>query len=106
MNRTIYTALPLVLLLGACGNDAAGGDEANAGAGARGEVLGGSISDDMIPIDTLKSRAPAMKATAVPTASSTDGAASGAGDEAGEGEGAAAPEAEPADETVPELPED
>ena len=54
-------AMPLALALVACGDDsvtpAADGDDR----GARGEVLGGTISDDMIPLDQLQSRSPPLR---------------------------------------------
>ena len=55
MTRLIAPAL-LALLLSACG----GGDAKKAeGAGtAQGEVLPGSVSDAMIPLDVVKSQAP------------------------------------------------
>ena len=47
------------LALSACGDEAAPGDQTVAQGGkAAGEVLGGTISDDMLPLDTLRSQAP------------------------------------------------
>jgi hypothetical protein len=55
MTRLIAPAL-LALLLTACGGDEAKKAE---GAGtAQGEVLPGSVSDAMIPLDQVKSQAP------------------------------------------------
>ena len=54
----ILPALSLVALLSACGTDGgkAGGPERRSAAG---EVLGGEVSDDMLPLDTVKSTSPA-----------------------------------------------
>lgn len=46
------------LALASCGDDAAEVDERNAEETARGEVLGGSISDDMLPLDSVTSQSP------------------------------------------------
>ncbi|MCT2559473.1 hypothetical protein N0B51_10835 [Tsuneonella sp. YG55] len=52
-------ALPLVLAIAACGgNDAGAEGERKTAAG---EVLGGSISDDMLPLDTLTSQSPPLR---------------------------------------------
>lgn len=55
MNRLIAPAL-LVLLLSACGGDEA--KKAQGAGTAQGEVLPGSVSDAMIPLDQVKSQAP------------------------------------------------
>ena len=49
-----YLALPLLVLLAGCGGDAPADD----GRAASGEVLEGSISDDMLPLDRLRSEPP------------------------------------------------
>lgn len=50
-------ALALALVLGGC--DSAPGAPSDAGSGrAEGEVLGGTISDDMIALEQLRSQAP------------------------------------------------
>lgn len=50
------------LALTACGSDPEPvATEENETGGARGEVLGGSISDDMLPLDTLTSRSPPLR---------------------------------------------
>ena len=69
------TAFPLLacLALAACGKDAppppSGDDDARRAAG---DVLGGEISDAMIPLDTVTSAAPKMQDKG--SASSTSGA--------------------------------
>ena len=48
------------LLLAACGNEAEAPAPDEGNLDARGEVLGGSISDAMLPLDTLTSQSPPM----------------------------------------------
>lgn len=59
MNRLSarYALLPLLAVLAACGDEAnvAGDDTAR---GASGEILEGSISDDMLPLESLSSQPP------------------------------------------------
>ena len=50
------TLLPLPLLLAGCGDD--GGDKAKSAGTAVGEILPGSASDAMIPVDQVKSQSP------------------------------------------------
>ena len=55
--RTVLSSISLcsaALVLYACGGDATAPD----GDGARGDVLEGSINDDMIPLDTVRSQPP------------------------------------------------
>ena len=81
------TVLALAALpLGACGGS--GGDGGDDERTASGEVLQGTISDEMLPLDTVTSEPPLMK-----TESPKAGAGSGAqaeGGEAAEGEDGAA----------------
>lgn len=51
-----FPVLALALLVAACGDQAAA--PAEQGGEASGEVLAGSVSDAMIPLDQLKSEAP------------------------------------------------
>lgn len=59
MKRIALLAIPLSLSLAACEDtdapDAANGEE---GGKAEGEVLGGTISDDMIPLEEIRSQSP------------------------------------------------
>ncbi|WP_157799477.1 hypothetical protein [Qipengyuania seohaensis] len=66
---------------------------------AEGEVLGGTISDDMLPLATQTSQAPPLrqKSDDEPTAASSDGDAAETQDDSAEEPSAAEP-AEPADE--------
>jgi len=51
-------ALALLALLAACGDKKDGGPERKTAAG---EVLGGSISDAMLPLDTVQSQSPPLR---------------------------------------------
>lgn len=59
MNRIAFLAIPLALSLTAC-EDSAEPDAGNGeqGGKAEGEVLGGTISDDMIPLEEIRSQSP------------------------------------------------
>ena len=85
-----------LLFLAACTDDAAPVEDS--GSSATGEVLPGSISDDMIASDSLQSQPPLM---AEEPAASGGTAGGGAGDEAADesGEEGVAEEA-PADEGI------
>ena len=54
-------SLSLALLLVACGSEPDVPRETGDAAEAEGEVLGGSISDEMIPLGALKSQSPPLK---------------------------------------------
>ena len=100
MIRKLLFATPLVIALGACGSDAGNGagDAAGDDASARGEVLGGTISDDMIALEELTSTSPPARPSpsegatgGAPDAQSEDSAET---EEAGTSEEAPAPEAD------------
>jgi len=55
-SRARYAFLPLLALLAACDNAASLDDDA--GRAASGEVLEGSISDDMLPLESVNSQPP------------------------------------------------
>ena len=89
--------VPALLLLSACGDDAA--PEAEQGGAASGEILPGSLSDDMIPTDSLRSQGPQIveqPASAATGGAAVFGTAAPAGD-------AAAEAAEPAPAAEPDL---
>lgn len=94
--------LTATLLLASCGDD---GDVSDDGREASGEVLEGSISDEMLPLEQVRSQAP----LAEPAAGEEGGAgASTSAPGAGETDYPAAEEAEeatPPSETEP-APED
>lgn len=79
------------LALASCSDDAAEVDERNAEETARGEVLGGSISDDMLPLDSVTSQSPPREVA---------GSAGNGGDGASEdGDAAPEPDAQQQEET-------
>lgn len=91
--------LPITLMLASCGwfDQAPESEEA---AGVQGDVLEGSISDEMIPVDELRSQSP----RAAPEPGETGGAGSDPSRaEEGDDEGAASDEeaAEPAEPSEP-----
>ncbi len=90
MIRRAPIILPMLALLAACSGGNAPREEGGAGE-AEGEVLGGSISDDMLPLDSLQSQSPPLKA-APDVADTADGEEEGAGAET---EGAEAPAVAP-----------
>jgi hypothetical protein len=92
--------LCLALLAAACTEDAAAPPAAEQGGEAAGEVLGGSISDDMIPLEQLGSEAPLMPRQNAAPGASEDVATDAVDEVAGTSEGAEAAPAAPA----PELP--
>lgn len=77
--RFALAALPLALLA-ACQDDAAPAGE---GDGASGEVLEGTINDDMLPLDEVRSQPPLLE----PRSTSASTGSSGT-DTSGESEGA------------------
>jgi len=83
--RTLF-ALICVSSLAACGDDAKTPADDNRQAG--GEVLEGTISDAMIPLDTLRSQGKALEKTPVegnaPAASESSDAAENEGEEGAE----------------------
>ncbi len=96
---------PLAVALAACGDDPA--PEASSSgevAEATGEVLGGSISDDMLPLEEVRSQSPlAPRASGAPSSSGGDSDASDAGD-ASEDEAETAEVETSADAPAPETP--
>jgi hypothetical protein len=96
MTRSAILALALALLASACTEDAAVPTEQ--GDTAAGEVLGGEISDAMIPLDQIESQAP-LAPRQGPTPADLDAQQPDiAGEAAPESEGAEAAPAAPAPE--------
>ena len=60
MTRSL-TAFVLLASLAACGDDPVPEQQADDERSARGEVLGGTISDDMIPLDQRRSQSPPLR---------------------------------------------
>lgn len=63
MTSRVILIAPLVLLA-ACGDDVPAETEEDAQREAAGEVLGGTISDDMLPLDDLRSQSPPLRESA------------------------------------------
>ena len=103
MYRLVFVPLAACLALAAC-QDAPVED--SEGAAAMGEVLEGSISDDMIPLGELRSQPPMAPSEPVAGAGGTTAAADGeeaAADAASaEGEAGGEPDAASADEAPAE----
>lgn len=101
--RTAVLLAAGAVLLSACGDDTPAEEtEAEAGRNAQGEVLGGTISDDMLPLDRLRSQAPSIReepASQAATPAASEGEADGA---EGDGEAAPAETAEPVAEAPAE----
>ena len=74
MRRALILPLLAMPLVAACGTDGTG-QPAEERRSAAGEVLGGEVSDAMIPLDTVKSTAPAERRAAAGATASASGAA-------------------------------
>ncbi|WP_324740158.1 hypothetical protein U8326_10280 [Tsuneonella sp. CC-YZS046] len=98
MNRCLPLALLATVLLSACG----GGKNGDGDGGASGQVAEGTISDAMLPLDTVRSQAPLAAPEA--TASGTPGAKS-TGAASGGSDNAAAAEADEDDAPATPAPE-
>lgn len=57
----LFAVLPAAMLLAACNGEQSPEAQPSADAMAEGEVLGGTVSDGMLPLDTLKSQSPPLK---------------------------------------------
>ncbi|WP_209346876.1 hypothetical protein [Pontixanthobacter sp. CEM42] len=96
--------LLVVPLLSACGDDPAPVTTDDDARSAEGDVLEGSISDAMIPLDELQSTSPAARETSTPSGSSAAAPAVPAAEEEAEPEPVPAePAVEPASEPAPEA---
>ena len=76
IRKLIPISLLATLALAGCGDEAEGDGEAVATGGeAAGEVLGGTISDDMLPLEELTSTSPpaARQSTTTTVTTGTDG---------------------------------
>lgn len=75
IRKLIPISLLATLALAGCGDEAAGDGEAVATGGeAAGEVLGGTISDDMLPLEELTSTSPpAVRQSTTTVSTSPDG---------------------------------
>lgn len=94
MRGLTIAILPATLALAACGGQTPErGDDARE---AEGEVLGGSISDEMLPLDQLRSQSPVLRAARA----EQEGEAGEEGETTGV-DGEAAAEPAPAGEETP-----
>ena len=83
------------LALAACSDDPAPVEGSEENLDARGEVLGGTISDDMLPLDTVTSQAPSQA-----DEGSSDGDTPAASQPAAETPAEAAQPADPGEDDV------
>lgn len=90
----IVISLGLALALAACGGSDGKRDGSDERA-AEGEVLGGTISDDMLPLESVQSQSPPMKVE--PVAATSDDGAGGAEDGADAAQGGGADMADTAE---------
>lgn len=97
MHKLTLAALGMGLALTACGPKEDAGME-NQVADAEGEVLGGSINDDMLPLDTVTSTSPPMAATSGEDSSDSEPQGVQSGTESAQPEAEPAPQAENAGE--------
>ncbi len=105
MRMTAAISLPLLVLLVACGGSPDKSRADDDAANAEGEVLGGSISDAMLPLDQLKSQSPPLKAAPRSAAANSDTQGEGdAGEEPPAAEAPAQPPATPAPAPEPPAP--
>jgi hypothetical protein len=100
-----FLVLPVLALLAACGGEAPVDDD---GRSASGEVLEGTISDDMLPVDRVRSEPPLEDPEAFASVRSEEEGAEGAdeaeGEPGAEGDEPAAEGSEPAAaDTAPEA---
>ena len=103
MNRTFRLAAPLtLLLLSACGEK--GNDAAQGSPG--GEVLEGSISDAMLPLDTVRSQPPLAQqsGTASDKTNGRGGSSAPGGEASGDPE-TSAPQGEGTPAAAPPAPD-
>jgi hypothetical protein len=103
--KRLLLALPVLALLAACGSKTSGNDSR----AASGEVLEGTISDEMVPVDRVRSEPPLEDPEAFAKARSTGtaGSTAAAGEDGAEGEqpaaeGTASDAAEPAPQATGE----
>ena len=95
-----YPVLPLALALAACGGNS--GNAEGERKTAAGEVLGGSITDEMLPLDTATSQSPPMRETGAEPGASATGSTAASPEDEDEDEGEASEPAPDAAEAEPE----
>ena len=110
IDKRLLFALPAVMLLAGCGGDAPATD----GGAASGEVLEGTISDEMLPVDRVRSEPPledpeAFAKVRSPAEGAGEGDRAGAdegGDEGDEGDEGGTPAAEVTQPPTPDVAPD
>ena len=60
----VFALLATGVVLASCESETAPPPAQDEGRAAKGEVLGGTISDDMLPLDTLRSQSPPQRGAA------------------------------------------
>ena len=60
----VFALLATGAVLASCESETAPPPAQDEGRAAKGEVLGGTINDDMLPLDTLRSQSPPQRAAA------------------------------------------
>ncbi|QIG54648.1 hypothetical protein G6N82_11240 [Altererythrobacter sp. BO-6] len=98
MRSLTLVFLPAAFALAACGDSALQRD--NDARRAEGEVLGGTISDEMLPLDQIQSQSPILRET--PAAPGAEGEEGEEADDAAAEESDGAPPAEPAEPSQPQ----
>ena len=93
----VLAAFPLALALALAGCGDKADQPANDTRSAEGEVLGGTISDAMLPLETVKSQSPPLRASPSPGVGGADAPA-----EADDSDEAEAPAQTPPAESAPE----
>lgn len=94
IHRLPAALIPLALLAG-CGEEPVAEPTDNDGRAAEGEVLSGTISDAMLPLDTVRSQAPrAVAESGTASGEPTDAAATPSADDDGAEPAAATDEPE------------
>lgn len=96
MRYLTFILLPLLATAAACSDPQA--ERAADAREAEGEVLGGSISDEMLPLDQLRSQSPTIREAPPPSEAEQEGDDAGSEGEGGESPATAPPE-------TPETPE-
>ncbi|MBO6945289.1 hypothetical protein [Altererythrobacter sp.] len=71
MRRLKFVSIFSVIVLSSCGDSLP--DRSEDAREAEGEVLGGSISDDMLPLDQLRSQSPVIREQSVTVSEDDDG---------------------------------
>lgn len=94
MTGRIFVAFGLALALNACGGEAEAPAPDQGERQAEGDVLGGTISDDMLPLDTVTSQSPPVKEADIPEGEGDGGSESGTSAPAAPAEAAPAAETE------------